>query len=121
MAKARGNSRLSLIRNRCRVEGFAVISEDGMLANAAGEMPDSLKFSADQRFFERGLDAVDVVVHGRHSREHQRNSPLRSRVVVTSRVASIAVDPSNEKTLYWNPKGASFEQAMTGLAEQMGM
>ena len=52
---------VNLSRNR-RVEGFAVVSEDGMLANAAGVMPDSLKFEADQRFFERGLDSVDVVV-----------------------------------------------------------
>jgi hypothetical protein len=44
-----------------RIEGYAIVSEDGMLANAAGVMPDQLKFDADQRFFERGLDAVDVV------------------------------------------------------------
>jgi hypothetical protein len=110
----------NLIRNRRRVEGFAVISEDGMLANAAGVMPDSLKFEADQRFFEHGLDAVDVVVHGRHSRECQQNSPLRSRLVVTRRVGSLAVDPSDEKALYWNPKGATFEHAMTKLGRPDG-
>ena len=38
-----------------------------MLTNAASTMPDSLKFEADRDFFERGLDGVDVVVHGRHS------------------------------------------------------
>src|ERR1700730_9309484 len=50
-----------------RIEGYAIVSEDGMLANAAGIMPDSPKFEADQLFFERRLDGVDVVVHGRHS------------------------------------------------------
>ena len=110
---------VNLSRNR-RVEGYAVISEDGILANAAGVMPDSLKFEADQRFFERGLDRVDVVVHGRNSRERQRNSPLRSRVVVTSRVATITSDPSDERALYWNPKGASFELAMAGLGKPDG-
>jgi hypothetical protein len=54
-----------------RIEGYAIVSEDGMLANAAGIMPDSLKFAADRRFFESGLDGVDVVVHGRHSHERQ--------------------------------------------------
>lgn len=29
-----------------RIEGYAIVSEDGMLANA-GIMPDSLKFEAD--------------------------------------------------------------------------
>jgi len=48
-----------------RIEGYAIVSENGMLASAAGIMPDSLKFDADQDFFEHGLDGVDVVVHGR--------------------------------------------------------
>ena len=41
-----------------RIEGYAIVSEDGMLANAAGVMPDALKFEADKRLFERGLDAA---------------------------------------------------------------
>jgi dihydrofolate reductase len=99
-----------------RIEGYAIVSEDGMLANAAGIMPDELKFEADQRFFERGLDAVDVVVHGRHSHEHQPGSHLRHRLILSRRVPAVAPDPSNEKTLFWNPAGASFEQALAALA-----
>ena len=64
-----------------RIEGYAIVSEDGMLANASGIMPDQLKFEADQNFFERGLDGVDVVVHGRHSHERQRRSDLRRRLL----------------------------------------
>ena len=63
-----------------RIEGYAIVSEDGMLTNASGIMPDHLKFEADQKFFERGLDGVDVVVHGRHSHERQRHSDLRRRL-----------------------------------------
>ena len=73
-----------------RIEGYAIVSEDGMLANAAGVMPDSLKFEADQIFFERGLDGVDVVVHGRHSHEKQRRSDLRKRLTLTRRVLAVA-------------------------------
>ena len=58
------------------IEGYAIVSEDGMLADAARVMPDSLKFKADQEFFEHGLDGVDVVVHGRHSHEQQSRSRL---------------------------------------------
>ena len=74
-----------------------------MLANAAGIMPDQLKFEADQQFFERGLDRVDVVVHGRHSHEQQPHSHLRRRLILTRRVPAIAADPSHEKALFWNP------------------
>ena len=75
-----------------------------MLANAAGIMPDSLKFDADRHFFERALDGIDVMVHGRHSHERQPHS----------------YDPSNEKALFWNPAGASFEQAMAMLGTPDG-
>jgi dihydrofolate reductase len=99
-----------------RIEGYAIVSEDGMLADAAGVMPEALKFDADQRFFARELDAVDVVVHGRHSHEQQPHSNLRRRLILTRRVADISADPSNPKALFWNPAGASFEQALTALA-----
>ena len=98
-----------------RIEGFAIVSEDGMLADAAGVMPDALKFEADLRFFQRGLDGVDVVVHGRHSHEQQPRSDLRRRLVVTRRVPAIAADPANARALLWNPGGASFEQALARL------
>src|ERR1700730_4344009 len=103
-----------------RIEGYAIVSEDGMLANAAGIMPDSLKFEADQHFFERGLDGVDVVVHGRHSHERQPPSYLRRRLVLTRQVPDIEPDPSNEKVLYWSPAGASFEQALGWLGTPDG-
>ena len=86
-----------------------------MLANAAGVMPDSLIFKADQQFFERGLDGVDAVVHGRHSHERQPRSHLRPRLVVTRQVAATAADPSNDQALFWNPAGTSFEQALATL------
>ena len=91
-----------------------------MLANAAGVIPDSLKFEADRHFFERGLDGVDVVVHGRHSHERQPRSYLRRRLILTRQVPAIAADPSNEKALLWNPAGASFEQALAALGTPDG-
>src|SRR5450755_1020026 len=103
-----------------RIEGYAIVSKDGMLANAAGIMPDELKFEADQRFFERGLDGVDVVVHGRHSHERQRHSDLRRRLILTRTVSAIADDPSNKKAVFWNPAGASLEQAMAVLGTADG-
>jgi dihydrofolate reductase len=104
----------------CRIEGYAIVSTDGMLANDAGIMPHALKFEADRRFFEGGLDRVDVVVHGRHSHERQPRSYLRRRLILTRHVPAIAADPSNEKTLFWNPAGASFEQALAALGTPDG-
>ena len=107
--------RSKLLSRFRRIEGYAIVSEDGMLADAAGVMPDALKFEADKRFFERGLDRVDVVVHGRHSHERQPRSHLRRRLIATRRIEALAIDPSNEKAWLWNPAGASLEEALTAL------
>ncbi|MEA2944849.1 MAG: hypothetical protein QOI40_179, partial [Alphaproteobacteria bacterium] len=39
-----------------RIEGYAIISADGMIADAAGRMPPALTIEADQAFFHAGLD-----------------------------------------------------------------
>jgi dihydrofolate reductase len=98
-----------------RIEAYAIISTDGMLANSAGIMPEALKLDADQKFFAQGLDGVDAVVHGRHSHEQQPHSHLRRRLIVTRHVPALAPDPSNPKALFWNPAGASLEQAWGAL------
>lgn len=98
-----------------RIEGYAIISEDGMLATADRIMPDSLKFDADQQFFENGLNHLDVVVHGRHSQEQQARSPLRHRLILTRRVPGVAAHPSNPRARLWNPAGASLKEALAAL------
>jgi hypothetical protein len=95
-----------------RIEGYVIVSADGMLANAAHVMPDELKFEGDKKFFTDALDRADLVVHGRHSGEDQPNSPQRKRLIVTRRVSALAPDPSNPKATLWNPAGAPFETAV---------
>ena len=100
-----------------QIEGYAIVSDDGMLANSLGVMPDSLSFKADKDFFTASLDSVDLVVHGRHSHEHQSKSALRPRIVLTRKVPVLGLDPINDKTLLWNPSGASFEEALAAVGE----
>ena len=66
-----------------RIEGYVIVSADGMLANAHNVMPDELKFEGDKRFFTAALDRADLIVHGRNSHEDQPNSPRRKRMVLT--------------------------------------
>src|SRR3984885_6013306 len=94
-----------------RIEGYVIVSADGMLANADRVMPDELKFEGDKQFFNAALDRAHLMVHGRHSGEDQPNSPKRKRLVLTSKIPSLAPDPSNPNATLWNPAGASFEAA----------
>jgi dihydrofolate reductase len=100
-----------------RIDGYVIVSADGMLANAAHVMPDELKFEGDKQFFTTALDRADLIVHGRHSYEDQPNSPRRKRLIVTRTVGTVGPDPSNPKATLWNPAGAAFESA----CEQAGM
>ncbi|MGA7809367.1 dihydrofolate reductase [Bradyrhizobium sp.] len=93
------------------IEGYVIVSADGMLAGADRVMPDVLKFKGDERFFTAALDRADLIVHGRHSQEQQPNAPMRNRIIVTHAVAALAPDPDNPKAILWNPSGARFEDA----------
>ena len=94
-----------------RIEGYVIVSANGMLANSSRVMPDALKFKGDKQFFTAALDRADLIVHGRNSYEDQPNSPKRRRVILTTRIAALAADPSNPNGTLWNPAGASFEEA----------
>lgn len=102
------------------IEGFAIVSQDGMLANAAGVMPPELIVEADQRFFEDGLERMDAVVHGRHSQEQHRRSATRLRLIATRKIPTLQQDPLNPSALLWNPAGASFEQGLNALGVSRG-
>jgi len=96
---------------RLRIDGYVIVSADGMLANAAHAMPDELKFEGDKQFFTAALDRAELIVHGRNSYEDQPNSPRRKRIILTRSIGAIAPDPTNPKATLWNPAGASFEAA----------
>ena len=95
--------------------GFAIVSEDGMLADANGVMPDTLKFEADEKYFIDGMNRVQVAINGRHSQEPHPNAPLRHRITVSNRVQALEPDPHNAKGILWNPAGAPFEKAWDTL------
>ena len=94
-----------------RIEGYVIVSAEGMLADARHVMPDSLKFKGDAEFFNAALDRADLIVHGRNSHEGQPNSPKRKRIVLTRTIERLAGDPSNLNATLWNPAGTSFEAA----------
>jgi dihydrofolate reductase len=104
-----------------RVEGFVIVSSDGMIADANGVMPPSIQNAADQKVFQDALDRVAVVVHGRHSYEGGARAAQRKRLVVTRQIAAIAPDPAHPNSLWWNPDGATIEQAIAALGAPAGV
>ncbi len=104
-----------------RIEGYVIVSADGMIANGKGEMPPSIRNEADQRFFQDALDHAAVVVHGRHSHEGGPRAARRKRLILTRQVATLAPDPAHPNALLWNPVGATLAQATARLGIDGGI
>ncbi|MGH6770567.1 MAG: dihydrofolate reductase family protein [Xanthobacteraceae bacterium] len=103
------------------IEGYAIVSVDGMLADAQRQIPPVLQVEADQAFFHGALDGAAAIVHGRHSHEGGPKAAGRLRLIVTSTVPALAPHPKHSNALLWNPKGASLEEAWTRLRAPEGM
>jgi hypothetical protein len=102
------------------VEGLAIVSADGMIADHTGVQPDALKLEADQKFFHDSLQAADVVVQGRNSGEGGAQAARRRRIVLTRGVAGVARDPGNANAVLWNPAGAPLADALALLGVTRG-
>lgn len=98
-----------------RFDGYVIVSVDGMIANARGIMPASIRHDSDQKFFQDALDRAAVVVHGRHSHEGGPRAARRKRLILTRQIADIAPDESHPHSLFWNPMGAPIEQALKAI------
>jgi dihydrofolate reductase len=103
-----------------RIEGYVIVSADGMIADSGRAMPDSIRNDADQRFFQDNLDRAAVLVHGRHSHEGGPRAANRKRLVLTHAVAGLAPDPAQPNALLWNPLGATLDEALAGIGATDG-
>ena len=104
-----------------QIDGYAIVSADGMIAGPDGMMPEGLKNQADHQFFVEALDKVDLVAHGRHSHEGQPNSDQRRRIWITRSVETLRPRPGVERQWDWNPEGIPFENACRAAGLESGV
>lgn len=102
-----------------QIVGHAVVSADGMIANARGAMPAALRSETDWQRFQAALDAAALVVLGRLGHEAHPN-PGRRRLVVTSRVAALEPDRGDARAMRWNPAGLPFAAVLEELGIERG-
>lgn len=100
---------------RPRIEGFAIISVEGMIAASDGSFPENLKIPADHKFYQDSVDRAAAIANGRHSAEGGPKESARPRIILTRRVERIVPDPDNAKAVLWNPASAPFEEAWLKL------
>ncbi len=106
---------------RPRIEGYAVISREGMIATADGQFPEAIKIPADHQFYQDSVDRASAVANGRHSAEGGPKEKLRRRIVLTRRVNVLAPDPHNPRVILWNPGSTPFAEAWARLGIKDGV
>ena len=103
------------MHRRPRIEGYAIISREGMIAKSDGSFPEELKIPADQQFYQESLERASAIVNGRHSAEGGPKQKARKRIRVTRQVHRVITDPDNPNVVLWNPGVASFDEAWQRL------
>lgn len=101
-------------------EGHAIVSEDGMIADAGGTMPETLRSEADWRYFQAALDRAALVVLGRKGHALHPN-PGRRRLVLTTSVGALASDRADKLATLWNPAGMPIETVLDELGITEGI
>lgn len=106
--------------SRPRIEGYAIISREGMIAEADGAFPEAIKIEGDQSFFQAALAHADAIANGRHSAEVLPHSAQRPRLILTRRIRALQADLKRPHVMHWNPAGATFAEAWDALGLERG-
>ena len=106
---------------RPRIEGYAVISREGMIAASDGSFPAAIKIPADHAFYMSSLARASAVANGAHSAEGGPDEKQRKRLRLTRRVTRLLPDPRNPNVWLWNPAMASFDEAWNKLGIENGV
>jgi hypothetical protein len=100
---------------RPRIEGYAVISKEGMIATSDGRFPEEIKIPADHKFYMDAVARASAVANGAHSAEGGPHERDRRRLRLTRRVTRLVPDPENANVILWNPATAPFDEAWAHL------
>lgn len=103
------------------IEGYAIVSRNGMLAGADGLMPNSLKFEDDQKFLDEEMDKAALIIHGKKSHEFQDNSHKRRRLLLTRSGAPFTTTPIEPNTWLWSPEATKFSDVCKALGVTSGV
>jgi len=83
------------------IHGYALISDDNMIAAADGFTPPTLRNEKDWEYYQNALARSDLIVFGRRSHEAEPNLRHDRRVVISRAVAGFE---RRADAWWWNPE-----------------
>jgi hypothetical protein len=94
---------------RVEIHGYAIVSDDDRIADAAGRTPVVLRNDADWAYFQAELDRSAVTVLGRLGHEANPNPRRRPRIVVSSSSAGLE---RRDDGWWWDPQALAWREAI---------
>jgi dihydrofolate reductase len=104
-----------------KLHGYAIASEDDFIADKNNEIPEALKFPADQEYFREELDKAQLVIMGSVAHRMFPNEAHRHRLVLTSKADGLVRDQASEGIVHKiNPVKMPLLQALQNLVPEGG-
>ena len=91
------------------IHGYAIVSDDDKIADAAGEVPPSLRNDKEFAAYQQALAAADLVVFARKSHENEPETHGRPRMVVTREAKGLE---QRSGVWWWNPADVSWREVV---------
>ncbi len=104
-------------RTAYEIRAYAIVSDDGMIADANGAMPDQLKNDADWAHFQAELVDAELVLIGRRSHESSPSRRTRPRLVVSGTANSLERRPN---AWWWNPLAIPLQEVLEQVLAEGG-
>lgn len=91
------------------IHGYAIVSDDDMIADRGGHVPDGLRNDVAAAHFQAEFDRAGVLILGRASHEASPNPRHRRRLIVSSRARGLEQRPDG---WWWDPGSRSLPEVL---------
>jgi hypothetical protein len=91
------------------IHGYAIVSDDDMIADASGEVPPSLRNDKEWALYQTALANSDLVVFARRSHENEPETHGRPRMVVSHSAKGLE---QRDGVWWWRPDVVPWAEAV---------
>ncbi len=102
---------------KVEIHGYAIVSDDDRIADAAGQVPSGLRNDADWTYFQGELDLASLSVLGRLGHAANPNVKRRRRLVLSTSVADLE---ERSDAWWWNPAAIAWPDVAGALLPSGG-
>ena len=99
------------------LHAYAIVCDNGCIADAEGRFPDILRNDADWLYFQSRLDRAAITLMGRRSHETNANHRNRLRLVMSRSVSALE---HRADGWWWNPAERSLPGALQMIIPEGG-